>query len=106
MELEWEARLEKEGLGSLENHTTGLLKSYESKFFQTRYSKEEFQEKEMYYERARALVHKDVFVSPKDKMIWEMHSEGVPNPEIAKAAKLSNATIERRLALYRTYVRN
>ena len=106
LELKWEAILEKEGLGNLEHRASGNLKLYDSHYFKARYSKEEFQETETYYKLARELLFQDVFNDQRDKKIWALHSEGYNNYEIVRILKnkVSVATVERRIAVYRKYV--
>lgn len=49
---------------------------------------EVFKAKQLYYEKARAILHTYEFQNPTHRRIWEMHSEGGSAREIARTLKL------------------
>lgn len=105
LEAKWEAILKAEGLGNIEHQPSGQLSKYDSFYF-SQFTKEEYRERELYYRLARDLVYKDVFQNKVDKLIWELHSEGIDNSQIAKKLKKKTSlrTIERRVAMYKKYL--
>lgn len=82
----WERRLEREGLGDIEKG--GALRVYHShRLYHSEHndwwhpSKNEA--KEAYFELAGQFLHSYAFESKTERMIWELHSQGMPVRKIA-----------------------
>ncbi len=52
-----------------------------------------------YYRWAVRMVREGEFKSPRDKIIWELHSEGTPHPVISLKVKLERSWVSRRIRL-------
>jgi hypothetical protein len=97
LQKKWYDKLKKEGFEDIEQDEDHL-KQWDSQLFITRHTnftsksgKKEahfdatwFKSQEEYYQLAGAFLHEHEFDSKVDKVIWELHSEGMPNTEIYK----------------------
>lgn len=95
----WYKKLEKSGFEDIEQ-ADGNLKQWHSQYFITRHTTFEgksswnkkkkldatwFTSQEEYYQLAGAFLHDHEFSSKTEKLIWEMHSNGMSQVDIYKA---------------------
>jgi len=73
------------------NSPNETITVWHSWYFQTRYSPKQFEEKREYYDRAREFLETSMrgleyvlFGKQLDRMVWELHSEGLSLREISK----------------------
>lgn len=81
----WDKRLRDSGFQDAEKN--GELIQWDSHYFHARYTPDEFQAKQEYYQWAEALTHTHPFKSETDRHIWKLHAEGMSVREIARKLK-------------------
>ena len=82
---QWSKKLEKSGFEDAEefNSPRELLKSWHDKRFAAKYSVDTLDETRDYYLAAGNLLNTFTFKNNRDRKIWTMHSEGIPERRIA-----------------------
>lgn len=85
IEREWYSKLKESGFTDIENynHPNRPLTSWHG-FKWANILKDEKEEIEAYYSKARALLHTYKFDSETHKIIWELHSEGLSKRQIER----------------------
>lgn len=97
LQAKWYKKLEKDGFEDIEQDEDNL-KQWASTYFISRYTnfvgksgkKDKaydatwFTSQIEYYQMAGRFLHEHTFQSPAEKLIWQLHSEGVPNTGIYK----------------------
>lgn len=89
LESKWYKKLEQSGFVEIENkkNDTDYLKVWHSQYFQCKYTPDAFLRKQEYYHMTREFLHIHEFDSDKEKMIWEMHSQGLSLRKISTALR-------------------
>lgn len=88
LQAEWYAKLAKAGFKELED-PQGRLRNWHS-FDLPRIHKQDMQQ---YFLDAQTFLNEHSFESHRERIIWQMHSEGLFLREIAAALKCSKDTI-------------
>lgn len=92
----WDKKLAKAGFVDAEARGTGLLKRWDSAYYQNRYTPMEFLAKERYYSLARQHLEEGYFENGTHKLIWQLHTDGLTYREIAaKLKKTVKGTINK-----------
>jgi hypothetical protein len=89
----WYAKLKREGFNDIESDEFNL-KEWSNVFFKT-HSIAQIQAKQAYYQMASNFLTEYRFDTPREKIIWEYHSNGISLREIGtilKKAKIEKAT--------------
>ena len=87
LEKVWYEKLKEEGFEDIENLSveSRTLKTWSNRFhIDKKYQADLEIAQQIYYEQARALIETETFYNEGWKKIWELHSEGMPEREIAK----------------------
>ena len=84
----WYQKLKKSGFDDIEMPNGKWLKQYHNEYYQARYTPLEFQNKEEYFRKARHFLIEHAFESEKDRLVWQLHSEGLSLREITKKLKI------------------
>lgn len=87
----WEIKLEKSGLGNIEQQD-GNLKIWSSYFFKTRYDETKFKAKEDYYRMASQFLNDYHFQNDVDRFIWSQHADGISAKDIVKMLKIKGVS--------------
>lgn len=66
---------------------------WDSLYFLSKYSPDQFLEKQRYYELCREVLHTHKFDSARDKKIWTMHTDGLSYTQIMQQVKISRGWI-------------
>lgn len=82
----WYAKLKKSGFEDIEQDDDNL-KFWSSAFYLRRLSPEQMKALQDYYQMATNFLEEYKFDSKRDQIIWEYHSKGFNDPEIAKLLK-------------------
>lgn len=75
LQEKWYKKLKSSGYEDIEQDENNL-KEWDSYAFKSRYNKHLFSSKEAYYQLAGQFLHTYEFMCARDKLIWELHSEG------------------------------
>lgn len=92
LQATWRLRLKASGFKDAEDEK-GRLKEYHSKHFSK--NKREHHFTQRYYELASQLLHTFPFLDLKSKHLWELHSLGWDNEDIAEELGISVRTVAR-----------
>lgn len=96
----WYAKLEKAGFDDIEQRD-GNLKQWACSAFGSRHSnKHLFNSKSKYYELAGQFLHENQFETEREKIIWELHSEGVGMTGIAQEIKRRRYKVKSRSSVH------
>lgn len=84
LRVSWYKKLKENGFIDIEEADRDTLQQWDCAYYQNRYTPDEFQAKQRYYELAGRLLHiENEFWTDKEKSIWRLHSEGLTIREIA-----------------------
>lgn len=99
LQAEWNKKLAASGFEDIED-SNGQLKGKWSgdSDIRNKYTELTYAAKERYYQLAGQFLNDYPFKTEKDRIIWEMHSEGISIRDIVKALK------KRRFKVYRHLV--
>src|SRR5271166_5977613 len=96
LQAKWYKKLEKEGFEEIEQED-GNLKHWSSRVFAAKFNGVFFEDKKSYYESVETyyrtaghFLNEYDFKSDKDRLIWELHSEGFSVREIVLTMKKKN----------------
>lgn len=82
---EWNAKLKDSGFEDIEDFTLEEpWPVFWDNFHFSRMDPDVFKARQLYYEKARALLHTYKFFKPEHKQIWAMYSEGSTIRQIAE----------------------
>jgi DNA-binding NarL/FixJ family response regulator len=97
LQAKWYKKLAKEGFKDIEVQESPLemLHTWDSLYFLSRYTPEQFKAKQLYYERAAQFLHSHVFETSREKSIWEQYSQGLSARAIAKLRRTSTYKIRK-----------
>lgn len=86
LQAKWYKKLSKTGFKDIESKVAGreVLNMWDSVYFHSTYTAEEFEAKRRYFELARHFLDSHVFENSLEKWIWSQHSEGFSSHDIAK----------------------
>lgn len=73
----WKKRLEESGFQEQEANDTQLKSQYSAHYFTSTNSVGGAEAKEMYYRLAGQFLYSHTFSSVKERLIWQLHSEGM-----------------------------
>lgn len=82
----WYKKLEATGFKDIEQDEDNL-KSWSINLFKNKFNETTYLAKQEYYRLAGQFLNEHLFKSNKEKVIWEMHSQGLGRPEIVKRLK-------------------
>lgn len=85
LQSEWYNKLKDSGFKDIEQED-GNLKIWNSSFFQRRYPPDVFIAKASYYRMAEHFLNAYAFSAPIDKLVWELHSNGISYRGIIREA--------------------
>lgn len=82
----WYKKLKDSGFQDIEdiNSPRELLKTWHSNYFMRKYTPDEFEAKASYYRRCSHFLYDYSFDSDRERLVWELHSEGLSFRDIAK----------------------
>jgi hypothetical protein len=88
----WNKKLEKAGFEDIEefNSPKELLKAWHNTRFAAKYTLNMFDETREYYLAAANLLNTFTFKNHRDRKIWTMHSEGIPERHIAQKLNITD----------------
>lgn len=92
----WYRKLANAGFDDIED-AKGRLKEWHSLRFNDRRIKQQYVEKQRYYELARQMLHTFPFTSRRNKLLWSYHCDGMGIEQIAKKLGVSESTVEKAL---------
>lgn len=97
----WADKLEKSGFEEIEDTESPneYMKSWHDTRFAARYTPDMFEETREYYLAATNLLNTFTFKNNRDKKIWTMHSEGIPERHIAKKLKITDWRVRKLIRL-------
>lgn len=104
LRTQWYQKLKDSGFEDIEDtHSPNeYLNAWHSSYFQTRYDRDEFEEKREYYDRARSYLEEQmqtieylIFSKQIDRLIWELYSEGMSLRQIAKALNTNKDKVQK-----------
>jgi len=87
LKKKWYQKLRDEGFKDIETEKHGLLKTFDSTVFSSRYDPTTFESKETYYRLCGIFLHHHKFETRLDKAIWELHTNGKSFRESANILK-------------------
>lgn len=107
LQKKWYNKLARTGFKDVENvFVKGEpLKHWDSSEFQRYFSPSSFSERQRYYELASQLLHDFKFKTSADKTVWEMHTQGISQRQIAKKMGLHYNTVCRIIKKYASYIK-
>jgi hypothetical protein len=107
LQKKWYNKLAKAGFKDLENvFVSGEpLLHWDSIEFQRYFSPDSFLERQRYYELAGQLLNEFKFKDKRDKKIWEMHTKGVSQRDIAKKVNLHHNWVGKIIKKYASYIK-
>lgn len=85
LQAKWYRKLEKAGFDDIEKD--GHLRDWDGFHFKSNYSPEQFAEKKDYYEKAKDLLNRDVFIDGVERRIWALHTCGFSIRKIVNVLK-------------------
>lgn len=88
----WYQKLKSKGFTDLEDKN-GNLKSYHSSRFLYQNQFPTFQAKQRYYQLAGQMLYRHKFESIRDRRIWDLHSQGWTQEEIADKVAISHQRV-------------
>lgn len=105
----WDKKLADSGFVDIEDRRAdgNPLKSWHSRYFQCRYTPDEFSAKREYYELAQTFLHEHFFseetldyfgIIDRDKEVWTLHAEGRSIREIATILRTKKCRVEKTLS--------
>lgn len=88
----WYKKLKKSGFNDIETADGALKKSHTDLFsvYHADYGSIYLEAKEEYFRLARQLLHDYKFSTPQQKLVWQLHSEGLSIRTIIKVLKSKN----------------
>jgi hypothetical protein len=72
----WYLKLEQSGFQDIEFYNGEGMLRYDGYYFQDEYTPDQFLEKKKYFEQAKELLQRDIFLNKIERSIWELHSNG------------------------------
>ncbi len=97
----WMAKLDKSGFEEIEDRESPneyLKQWHDSKFAAAR-SLSQLEETRDYYLAATNLLNTFTFKNGRDRKIWTMHSDGIPERQIAKTLRITDWRVRRLIQL-------
>lgn len=88
----WEKKLKKSGFEDIEQKD-GRLKAWHSHRFAVEAKKTVFEAKAEYYRKAEHFLNDAQFSSKKERRVWELHSQGVSERDIADSVGLFRSEV-------------
>lgn len=109
LQAEWDKKLADSGFVDVEDRRASgdLLKAWHGKYFQVRYTPDQFVAKREYYELATSFLNEFFFseetlgyfgIIDQDKRVWSLHADGKSIREIAALLRTSKWRIEKTIA--------
>lgn len=92
LKQEWEKKLAREGLASIENEH-GQLHQWHSFHFKHPSVGHDLEARAQYFRNCEHFLNNHEFTSEKEHHIWELYSEGRPQRYIADAVKMKRRTM-------------
>lgn len=86
LQQQWYKKLEKSGFDEQEQ-ADGNLKKWSSYFKNTHSDPSKFWAKEEYFRLAGQFLWSNTWESKYDRLVWELHSDGLSNNAVMKALK-------------------
>lgn len=93
----WYRKLKAKGFTDLEDKWGGLKSFHSSRFLHVA-SPTEFAAKEKYFQLAGQLLHRHKFDGIRDRRIWDLHSQGWTQEEIADKVALHQGSVSKIIA--------
>jgi ATP/maltotriose-dependent transcriptional regulator MalT len=100
----WYRKLKKAGFNDAEDGQ-GRLKEWHSHYFKAFNTPEEFEENRRFYVLASQLLHSHTFRSERDKRVWELFCNGVPQKDICKKVGIGLTTLKTTLSRYKVFIK-
>jgi len=89
LEKIWYDKLKNEGFHDIESgREDRLLKEWSSNFFRNKFNQIKYESTVAYYDAARKILVSHKFKNAIQQKIWEMHTEGISEREIARTLKM------------------
>lgn len=87
LQKEWYIKLKKSGFEEIEDLKTGGLQKWHASYYMNTYPTFVFQAQREYYYLATHFLTSHSFSHEIERLIWSLHSEGMPMRKIAKEVK-------------------